>query len=469
MVTGRGQETRTEKPDVPGEGLPAVAFRVNRDEGHLRRPLRGETAFDVAQGPERDRADIRAMSETDEDKIPAPTPVGERQRTAVGSFQGKLGQRAWLRVEPNDGQAFDGARRWRRAPTAGEEKAERGRYGGEENEAGDPPRHASDYSSAPMSESFDPAEADELQTIADIVRWAASAFEGAGLVFGHGYDNALDEAAHLVLTALGLPSELPPAYAQARLTRRERKQVAELVARRIRERIPTAYLIGEAWFCGLAFSVDRSVLVPRSPIAELIKDGFQPWLGALEVHRALDLCCGSGCIGIAMAVNFPDWQVDLADVSAEALALARRNAEQHGVLERVRLLKGDLFDAEGLAERYELIVCNPPYVPSAAIATLPPEYAHEPRLGLDGGPDGLDVAARVLSAAPDRLAHGGLLVLELGDSAATLAEALPEIPFTWVEFSTGDMGVLVARQEELLEWRPAVQRWAAARQREGVR
>ncbi len=314
-----------------------------------------------------------------------------------------------------------------------------------------------------MSESFDPDEAEELQTIADVVRWAASAFEEAGLVFGHGYDNALDEAAHLVLKALGLPSELPPAYAQARLTRRERRRLAGLVSRRIRERVPTAYLTGEAWFCGLPFTVDPSVLVPRSPIAELIHEGFQPWLGELEVHRALDLCCGSGCIGIAMAVNFADWAVDLADTSEQALALARRNAEQHGVLERVRLLRGDLFDAEGLAERYELIVCNPPYVPSAEVDALPPEYAHEPRLGLDGGADGLDFAARVLREAPDRLAPGGLLVLEVGDSARALSQALPTLPLTWVEFSNGDLGVLIARREELVEWREAVEQWAASR------
>lgn len=314
-----------------------------------------------------------------------------------------------------------------------------------------------------MSESFDPAEAEELRTIADLVRWAASAFEQSGLVFGHGYDNALDEAAHLLLAALGLPSELPPAYAQARLTRRERAQLAALVARRIRERIPTVYLIGEAWFCGLPFSVDRSVLVPRSPIAELIREGFQPWLGELDVRRALDLCCGSGCIGIAMAVNFPDWAVDLADASEPALALARRNAEQHGVLGRVRVLGGDLFAAAGLAERYELIVCNPPYVPTAAVENLPPEYRHEPRLGLDGGPDGLDFAARVLLEAPARLSPGGLLVLELGDSAKTLAEALPRLPFTWAEFSTGDMGVLIARREELSQWAPQLSAWAARR------
>lgn len=319
-----------------------------------------------------------------------------------------------------------------------------------------------------MSASFDPSEAEELKTIADMVRWAASAFEQAGLVFGHGYDNALDEAAHLVLAALGLPSELPPAYAQARLTRREREALVGLIGRRIRERVPTAYLIGEAWFCGLAFSVDPSVLVPRSPIAELIREGFQPWLGALEVRRALDLCCGSGCIGIAMAVNFPDWAVDLADASGEALALARRNAEQHGVLGRVRLIQGDLLNAEGLAERYELIVCNPPYVPSAAVEALPPEYRHEPRLGLDGGHDGLEFAARVLLEAPSRLGPEGLLVLELGDSAGTLASALPEIPFTWAEFSTGDMGVLIARREELLDWREAIARWADRRRARGA-
>ncbi|HET7065411.1 MAG TPA: 50S ribosomal protein L3 N(5)-glutamine methyltransferase, partial [Rudaea sp.] len=209
----------------------------------------------------------------------------------------------------------------------------------------------------------------ELASIIDLIRYGASRFAGAGLTFGHSYDSPLDESTHLVLHSLHLPHDLPPAYGVARLTAAEKKRVLALIERRVRERKPVAYLTGEAWFAGLKFKSDARALVPRSPIAESIQNGFSPWLDGLAVSRALDLCTGSGCIGIAMAVHNPDWRVDLADISADALALARENIQFQNVDERVRALKSDLF--AGLkGEVYDLIVSNPPYVTEREFAAL---------------------------------------------------------------------------------------------------
>ncbi|HRQ65627.1 MAG TPA: 50S ribosomal protein L3 N(5)-glutamine methyltransferase [Xanthomonadaceae bacterium] len=303
---------------------------------------------------------------------------------------------------------------------------------------------------------------DELVTIIDHIRWAASRFHAAGLSFGHSYDNALDEASHLVLHTLHMPHDLPPAYGVARLTADERAQVCAMVARRIDERMPTAYLTGEAWFCGLPFDISPAVLVPRSPIAEMIREGFQPWLGDREVMHALDLCTGSGCIGIAMAVNFPEWQVDLADLSAAALAIARTNIEHHDVGDRVRAIESDLFAALA-GTRYDLIVSNPPYVARADVDALPAEYAHEPRLGLQSGEDGLDIPLRILRDAPAHLSDHGLLILEVGDSDRRLRALLPDLPMVWVEFSVGSMGVAVIERDDLLAHADAINAALAAR------
>lgn len=291
----------------------------------------------------------------------------------------------------------------------------------------------------------------ELTTLIDFIRWGASRFNEAKLAFGHGNDSAIDEATQLVLHALHLPPDTPPAYGAAHLSAEERAEVLELFRRRIAERRPAAYLTGEAWFAGLAFEVDERVLVPRSPIAELILAGFEPWLGGREVHRVLDLCTGSGCIGIATAVHQPHWQVDVADISEGALELARRNAKELDVEARVRVLQSDLF--RGLAgDRYDLIVTNPPYVPAGEVAELPPEYQHEPALGLKSGKDGLDLPLRILAAAPEHLNEGGLLICEVGDSEAALGELLPHVPFAWVEFKVGPMGVFVIERDDLVAY-----------------
>ena len=261
----------------------------------------------------------------------------------------------------------------------------------------------------------------ELATIIDFIRYGASRFGAAGLTFGHGHDNALDEATQLVLHVLHLPHDTGPAYGQARLVEDEKQAILALFQRRIQERIPACYLTGEAWFAGLSFKSDPRALVPRSPIAELIETSFQPWLGDREVHRVLDLCTGSGCIGIATAHYHPDWQVDCVDLSDDALALAAENVARLEV-HNVRLLKSDLFAALG-GEVYDLIVSNPPYVTHAETDALPAEYAHEPELGLRAGDDGLDLVLEILRDAPAHLSADGLLVCEVGEAEHALARA----------------------------------------------
>ncbi|TNY29173.1 ribosomal protein L3 N(5)-glutamine methyltransferase [Thermomonas haemolytica] len=307
-----------------------------------------------------------------------------------------------------------------------------------------------------------PPMSQELQTIIDLIRYGASRFNAAGLTFGHSYDNALDEATQLTLHALHLPHDLPPAYGNARITEAEKEEVLALFLRRIEERIPACYLTGEAWFAGLSFKSDPRALVPRSPIAELIEAGFQPWLGDREVRRALDLCTGSGCIAIAMAHYNPDWHVDGVDISDDALALARENEKRLHV-ENVRFLKSDLFS--GLqGERYDLIVTNPPYVTNAETDALPREYAHEPELGLRAGDDGLDLALCILRDAPLHLSEDGLLICEVGEAERALVKLLPELPLAWVEFKVGQMGIFVAECADLIEHNARITALAAARE-----
>ena len=301
----------------------------------------------------------------------------------------------------------------------------------------------------------------ELKTIIDLIRYGASRFNGAGLTFGHSYDNALDEATQLVLHALHLPHDLSPVYGNARLTADEKSDVLALFTRRINERVPAAYLTGEAWFAGLSFKSDPRALVPRSPIAELIEQGFEPWIGGREVRRALDLCTGSGCIAIAMGHHNPDWHVDGVDISDDALALANENkARLHA--DNVRFLKSDLFS--GLqGEHYDLIVTNPPYVTNAETDALPKEYSFEPDLGLRAGDDGLDLALKILRDAPLHLHQDGLLVCEVGEAEQALVKLLPELPLAWVEFKVGQMGVFVAECADLVEHNARIRQLADAR------
>jgi ribosomal protein L3 glutamine methyltransferase len=301
----------------------------------------------------------------------------------------------------------------------------------------------------------------ELATIIDFIRYGASRFNAAGLSFGHSMDNALDESTQLVLHALHLPHDLGPAYGQARLLADEKATVLALFERRINERIPACYLTGEAWFAGLSFKSDPRALVPRSPIAELIENGYEPWLGGREVGRALDMCTGSGCIAIASAHYQPHWQVDGVDISDDALALAAENKERLHA-DNVRLLKSNLFESlQG--EVYDLIVTNPPYVTHAETDALPKEYSHEPELGLRAGDDGLDLALKILRDAPAHLSQNGLLICEVGEAENALARLLPEVPFSWVEFKVGQMGIFVLEREDLVAHHARIKALADAR------
>ena len=247
------------------------------------------------------------------------------------------------------------------------------------------------------------------------------------------------------------PFDVPDAVLDRPLTAEAKSRTLALIRERIRTRKPAAYVLGESWFAGLEFYVDERVLVPRSPIAELIEARFSPWLE--DPRRILDIGTGSGCIAIACALAFPEAEVDATDISAGALEIARRNAERHGVRDRVRLLRSDVY--ESLAgERYDLIVSNPPYVPAVHLATLPPEHRHEPSLGLDGGDDGLAIVSRILEGATEHLSEHGTLVVEAGESATALEARYPRLPFVWLEFERGGEGVFLLDVQELRQCFP---------------
>ncbi len=301
----------------------------------------------------------------------------------------------------------------------------------------------------------------ELSTIIDFIRYGASQFGRAGLTFGHSFDNALDESTQLVLHALHLQHDIGPAYGQAKLTTDEKQAVLALIQRRVVERIPACYLTGNAWFASLNFKSDKRALVPRSPIAELIESGFEPWIGDLHVQRALDLCTGSGCIAIAMAHYNPDWQVEGVDISTEALSLANEN-KQRLYATNCEFIESDLF--KGVQGKvYDLIVTNPPYVTNDETDALPKEYSYEPDLGLRAGVDGLDLALKILRDAPDHLSENGLLICEVGESEQHLIKLLPEVPFSWIEFKVGQMGIFVIDRKDILAHHEKIKHFADMR------
>jgi ribosomal protein L3 glutamine methyltransferase len=288
----------------------------------------------------------------------------------------------------------------------------------------------------------------ELCTLQDMIRWTVSRFNAAQLFYGHGTDNAWDEAVQLILPTLYLPIDIPSHVLNSRLTHTERTCVVERVVQRIHERKPVAYLTHKAWFCGLEFFVDERVLVPRSPIAELIENRFQPWLNTVPA-RILDLCTGSGCIAIACAHQFSAAEVDAVDISVDALAVAEINIQDHGLEQQVFPLRSDLF-RDLPKEKYDLIVSNPPYVDQEDMDRLPAEFVHEPELGLAAGSDGLKLVRRILANAPDYLTEKGILICEVGNSMVHMIEQYPEIPFTWIDFAHGGHGVFMLTREQLL-------------------
>ena len=288
----------------------------------------------------------------------------------------------------------------------------------------------------------------ELRSIRDILRWGFTQLQQADLFYGHGTDNAWDEIIYLVLGTLKLGSRLKAAWLGARLTSTERSELLARIARRVNERVPVAYLVNQAWFAGLPFYVDSRVLIPRSPIAELIEQQFSPWIDADRVDSILDFGTGSGCIAIACAYAFPKIRIDALDCSTAALEVAAINVARHKLHDRVTLLKSNGF--EGLEERrYNIIVANPPYVDGNDYAALPAEYRHEPAIALAAGKDGLTMVMQCLRKAKFYLEEEGLLIVEVGNSKAALVSEFPHIPFLWLEFEMGTSEVFLLTKEQL--------------------
>lgn len=288
-----------------------------------------------------------------------------------------------------------------------------------------------------------------LRTVRDCLRFAVSRFNEAGLFFGHGSDNAHDEAAYLVLHTLHLPPDRLDPFLDAALTPAEIGAVLDVIAQRVEKRLPAAYLTHEAWLAGHRFYVDERVIVPRSFFAELLDEQMAPWVDDPEaIGSVLDLCTGSGCLAILAALAFPNAQVDAVDLSRDALDVARRNVADYGLPERVHVIESDLFAALG-GRQYDLIISNPPYVNAESVAVLPPEYLHEPALALGSGEDGLDATRAILREAAAHLTPDGILAVEIGHNRAALEAAYPDTPFTWLEVAAGDDFVFLLHREDL--------------------
>ncbi len=284
----------------------------------------------------------------------------------------------------------------------------------------------------------------QLTTLEDILEWATQLFEDSNIYFGHGTDNAWDEAVHLAMHVLKLPSDVDAAVIDTVPNPDQKAMLIQLINRRASERMPVPYLTQEAWFANLKFYVDQRVIIPRSPMAELILNGFQPWLGERSVLRILDLCTGSGCIAIACAKMFQNAKVDAVDISAEALAVAKINVQAHECEDRVRLITSDLFSA-CKNEKYDIIISNPPYVSQQEIEDMPVEYSAEPALALAAGNDGLDIVKTILKEACHYMTENGLLFVEVGNAEVELQNQYSHLPFTWLEFEQGGTGVFLLR------------------------
>jgi len=289
---------------------------------------------------------------------------------------------------------------------------------------------------------------DGLETVTDFIRWGGSLFQKRNLFFGHGTDNAFDESKTLVFFCLGLSWQSPEYLFSSRLTHAEKESVTELFRRRIETRQPAAYLMGEAWFAGLKFIINESTLVPRSPIAELIEQEYRPWVEPEEVAYILDMCTGSGCIGIASLQACPNAKVDLVDLSEDALKVAQQNVDKFQLTDVATVIHSDLFNnLQG--KKYDLIVSNPPYVDKIEMDALPEEFKKEPRMGLEAGNDGLDLVRVILAEAAEHLTDNGTLIVEVGVSQYFMEQVYPELPFYWFEFEQGGEGVFAIQKSEL--------------------
>lgn len=298
-------------------------------------------------------------------------------------------------------------------------------------------------------------EMDELVTVLDVLRFSLSCANEAQVYYGHGTDNAWDDMRSLVLRSLSLPYNVDPMLLHSRLTSSEKKHLCTQLEKRINQRVPVPYLIKEAYFYDMPFYVDERVLIPRSPIAQLVREQFAPWIDEDQVNHILDLCTGSGCIAIACCYAFPDAQVDAVDISSEALAVAQINREQLDVVEQLTLIESDCF-AKVPVKKYDIIVSNPPYVSKTEMQTLPDEYRHEPVLALEATNNGLTVVEKILANAHNYLSDHGILVVEVGNSEEALCEAFPHVPFTWLEMFEGGHGIFLLTKAQLDEYFPNV-------------
>ena len=293
------------------------------------------------------------------------------------------------------------------------------------------------------------ASREALQNVRDLIRYGVSRFNQSKLSFGHGSDNAWDEAVYLVLSALHLPPDQLEPFMDARVLPEERQKALQYIDARCDKRVPAPYLTHEAWLQGYAFYVDERVIVPRSPIAELLMTQLSPWvLDPYEVTSILDVCTGSGCLAIIAAHQFPEAFVDATDISAQALEVAQRNVAEHGLTDRLTLHHGSLFDPLPVSARYDLIICNPPYVNSQSMRALPPEYQHEPSLALAGGEDGMDLVRIILEQAPAHLNDQGILVLEIGHERAHFEAAFPEFEPVWLDTAQASDQILLLTREQ---------------------
>ena len=293
------------------------------------------------------------------------------------------------------------------------------------------------------------ASREALQTVRDLIRYGVSRFNQSKLSFGHGSDNAWDEAVYLVLSALHLPPDQLEPFMDARVLPEERQTALQYIDARCDKRVPAPYLTHEAWLQGYSFYVDERVIVPRSPIAELLMTQLSPWvLDPYEITSILDVCTGSGCLAIIAAHQFPEAFVDATDISAQALEVAQRNVAEHGLTDRLTLHHGSLFDPLPVSARYDLIICNPPYVNSQSMRALPPEYQHEPSLALAGGEDGMDLVRIILEQAPAHLNDQGILVLEIGHERAHFEAAFPELEPVWLDTAQASDQILLLTREQ---------------------